>query len=45
LHGFIAGYNNTFLDYMHENPIVLKDRIAGLIMESFRRETRASEKS
>jgi AcrR family transcriptional regulator len=45
MHGFIAGYNNTFLDYMHENPIALKDRIAGLIMESFQREARASAKS
>lgn len=45
MHGFIAGYNNTFLDYMHENPIELKDRTAGLVMESFTRETRSSRQS
>jgi AcrR family transcriptional regulator len=45
LHGFIAGYNNTFLDYMYENPIELKGRMASLVMESFQRETRASKQS
>jgi len=42
MHGFIAGYNNTFLDYMHGNPVELKDRIAGSIAGSFQREGRGS---
>jgi AcrR family transcriptional regulator len=35
MHGFIAGYNNTLLDYMHENPIALKDRILKLTFDHF----------
>ncbi len=33
-HGYIAGINNTLLDYMHKNPIVLKDRLIAKLVES-----------
>ena len=27
MHGYVAGINNSLLDYMHENPLVLQTRI------------------
>jgi AcrR family transcriptional regulator len=38
MHGFIAGYNNTLLDYMHEKPITLKDRVLKLTFDHFKQE-------
>ncbi len=35
LHGFIAGINNTLLDYMHGNPVTLKERILDQIFNQF----------
>lgn len=37
LHGFIAGMNNTMLDYMHSNPISMKDRFLEDVMCDFQR--------
>lgn len=41
MHGFIAGYNNTLLNYMHENPIILKNKILNLMKENFRKELKS----
>jgi AcrR family transcriptional regulator len=38
MHGFVAGYNNTLLDYMHENPATLKDPILRQTFSQFRNE-------
>ncbi|RJP77769.1 MAG: TetR/AcrR family transcriptional regulator [Desulfobacteraceae bacterium] len=38
MHGYIAGYNNTLLNYMHENPIALKEKILVLMKDNFRKE-------
>jgi len=38
LHGFIAGYNNTLLDYMHENPATLQPVILERIKKTLRNE-------
>jgi len=35
MHGFIAGINNTLLDYMHENPITLKIKILDQVFNQF----------
>jgi AcrR family transcriptional regulator len=35
MHGFVAGINNTLLDYMHESPISLKDKIVNQIFSQF----------
>ena len=35
MHGFIAGINNTLLDYMHENPLALKERMLDEVHEKF----------
>jgi AcrR family transcriptional regulator len=35
MHGFIAGINNTLLDYMHENPMGLKERMLDEVHERF----------
>jgi AcrR family transcriptional regulator len=35
MHGFIAGINNTLLDYMHTNPLSLKKRIINQIFDQF----------
>ena len=35
MHGFIAGINNTLLDYMHENPLALKERMLDEVHERF----------
>ncbi len=36
-HGYIAGINNTLLDYMHEAPLTLRERIIARMMAHFRR--------
>ncbi len=38
LHGFIASYNNTLLNYVHEDPLSLMDRMTGSIRDQFSRE-------
>jgi AcrR family transcriptional regulator len=38
MHGFIAGFNNTLMDYMHENPATLKDRILTHTFSQFKQE-------
>lgn len=35
MHGFITGINNTLLDYMHENPLALKERMLDEMHERF----------
>jgi AcrR family transcriptional regulator len=35
MHGFIAGINNTLLDYMHTSPLSLKERIINQIFDQF----------
>jgi len=35
-HGYIAGINNELLDYMHESPLGLKDRLIQTMLENFR---------
>jgi len=35
MHGYIAGINNTLLDYMHDNPLSLKERLLDQVVESF----------
>ena len=34
VHGFVAGYNNSVLTYMHKNPIVLREEIVRLVLEN-----------
>jgi hypothetical protein len=36
MHGFVAGFNNTLLDYMHENPVVLKEQLLERVMAHFK---------
>ncbi len=38
LHGYIAGYNNTMLNYMHDDPISIKDRLLDRMMNTIRME-------
>jgi len=40
MHGFVAGINNTLLDYMHKNPMALKDKILDQIFDQFRFQVR-----
>jgi AcrR family transcriptional regulator len=44
LHGFIAGVNNHLLDYLHDDPISLKERIIDRALASSRREMDALKK-
>lgn len=37
-HGYVAGINNNLLDYMHEAPRALKDRLMESIMKHFQME-------
>lgn len=34
-HGYIAGINNTLLDYMHETPLALKERLIENMLANF----------
>ncbi|MBC2714731.1 MAG: TetR/AcrR family transcriptional regulator [Desulfobacteraceae bacterium] len=36
MHGFIAGINNTLLDYMHDNPVTLKEKILDQVFDQFK---------
>jgi len=36
MHGFVAGINNTLLDYMHENPVNLKEQLLERVMAHFK---------
>jgi AcrR family transcriptional regulator len=38
LHGYIAGYNNTLLNYMHENPISIREAMLDVVHDTFVRE-------
>ena len=35
-HGYIAGINNTLLDYMHETPLAIKERLIENMLANFR---------
>jgi hypothetical protein len=35
MHGFVAGVNNTLLDYMHENPLNLKEKMLDQVFDRF----------
>ncbi len=35
-HGYIAGINNALLDYMHETPLALKERLIENMLANFR---------
>ncbi len=37
-HGYIAGVNNTLLNYMHDQPLELKERILQRLAANFRRD-------
>jgi AcrR family transcriptional regulator len=41
LHGYIAGMNNTILNYMHEAPASVKEEIQALLRETLVREIRS----
>ena len=41
MHGYVAGINNTLLDYMHDHPIGLKSRIVDRIISTSQRELTA----
>lgn len=36
MHGFVAGINNTLLDYMHGNPLALKEKILAQMFDQFK---------
>lgn len=36
MHGFVAGINNTLLDYMHEHPADLKEQLLARVMAHFK---------
>lgn len=38
LHGYVAGINNTLVDYMHEAPLSVKKRSLDLMIKTFQRE-------
>jgi len=44
MHGFVAGINNTLLDYMHENPLALKEKMLDQVFDRFQYQAR-NEKS
>ena len=35
-HGYVAGINNTLLDYMHDNPLGLKEHLVATLVINFR---------
>ena len=41
MHGYVAGINNSLLDYMHDHPIELKNRITDRIIDTSQRELKA----
>jgi AcrR family transcriptional regulator len=45
MHGFVAGFNNTLLDYMHDSPVTLKDQILKHTFSQFRNEIMKQEKA
>jgi len=34
MHGYVAGINNTLLDYMHEKPLLLKEQVVDRIIKN-----------
>jgi AcrR family transcriptional regulator len=45
MHGFVAGINNTLLDYMYNSPKSLKEKILNQVFDSFQNQIRREEKS
>jgi hypothetical protein len=45
MHGFVAGFNNTLLDYMHDSPETLKDQILKHTFSQFRNEIMRRQKA
>jgi AcrR family transcriptional regulator len=45
MHGFVAGFNNTLLDYMHENPATLKEKILKQTFGQFKQEIAKKQKA
>jgi AcrR family transcriptional regulator len=45
MHGFVAGFNNTLLDYMHENPASLKERMLKQTFGQFKQEIAKRQKA
>jgi AcrR family transcriptional regulator len=45
MHGFVAGFNNTLLDYMHENPAAIKDQILRHTFSQFKHEIMTRQKA
>jgi hypothetical protein len=41
MHGYVAGINNNLLDYLHENPLALRDQIIERIFACSQRELAA----
>ncbi len=41
-HGYVAGLNNTLLDYMHEAPLTIKDRLVESMMQNIRSALKAN---
>lgn len=44
-HGYIAGINNTLLDYMHETPLAIKNRLIDSMLDNFRTALVACERT
>ncbi|MCF8035416.1 MAG: TetR/AcrR family transcriptional regulator [Desulfobacteraceae bacterium] len=44
-HGYIAGINNTLLDYMHETPLAIKNRLIDSMLDNFRAAVVACERT
>ena len=36
MHGYVAGINNSLLDYMHETPLALRTRIIDRLIHNTR---------
>ena len=43
LHGYVAGINNTLIDYIHEDPLSLRDRVVERIVRNSERAYRTSQ--
>ena len=41
MHGYVAGIKNNLLDYLHENPLALRDQIIERIFACSQRELAA----
>ncbi len=45
MHGFVAGINNTLLDYMHTSPLSLKEKILDQIFDQFKFQLKKENKA